>query len=90
MKAEPMHELTNSDGLPSSSSGGPGSQFPQVPSAPRRKGSAHASGSNYVVQASSNLSSAIWLPLLTNASPFTFVDTSSTLGRRYYRAVFIQ
>jgi endonuclease/exonuclease/phosphatase family metal-dependent hydrolase len=45
-------------------------------------------GSNYIVQASTNLASSNWVSLVTNASPFTFVDsTTSVQGRRFYRAM---
>jgi Metal-dependent hydrolase len=45
-------------------------------------------GSNYVVQASSNLNVSNWLSLKTNASPFSFVETNSgSYPQRFYRAV---
>jgi hypothetical protein len=45
-------------------------------------------GSNYVVQATTNLILPNWLPLLTNAGPFIFVDSNAaTFGRRFFRAV---
>jgi hypothetical protein len=41
-------------------------------------------GSNYVVQASSDMEN--WVSLQTNASPFTFVDTNITgFNQRFYR-----
>lgn len=40
---------------------------------------------SYAVDASTNLSSGIWVPLLTNQSPFTFIDTNS-LSLQFYRA----
>jgi uncharacterized protein len=43
-------------------------------------------GSNYVIQATTNLLSPIWLSLLTNASPFTFTNSASAPAR-FYRAV---
>jgi hypothetical protein len=44
-------------------------------------------GFAYVVQATANLTS--WVTLITNSSPFTFVDTKgSALGERFYRAVY--
>jgi hypothetical protein len=47
-------------------------------------------GSNYVVQASTNLGVANWVSLRTNASPFTFVETNSgSYPLRFYRAVAI-
>jgi hypothetical protein len=46
-------------------------------------------GSNYVVQACINLDHSTWLALLTNASPFPFVDTAvSNYPQRFYRAPF--
>jgi hypothetical protein len=42
-------------------------------------------GDNYAIDASTNLSNTNWIPILTNASPFTFKDTN-TLQQRYYRA----
>ena len=45
-------------------------------------------GFNYAVQASADLIS--WTTLLTNASPFIFVDTNAvTLPQRFYRSVFL-
>jgi hypothetical protein len=45
-------------------------------------------GLNYSVQASSNLID--WVPLTTNVSPFTFIDTNSTtFPQRFYRSVFL-
>lgn len=44
-------------------------------------------GSNYVVQATTNLVVPNWIPLITNAAPFSFVDSNTTaFGRRFYRA----
>jgi hypothetical protein len=44
------------------------------------------SGSQYVVQASSDLVN--WIPLMTNASPFTMVDTNAgALPARFYQAI---
>jgi hypothetical protein len=46
-------------------------------------------GLNYSVQASTNLMN--WVPLQTNVSPFTFIDTNSTaFPQRFYRSVFMQ
>jgi hypothetical protein len=43
-------------------------------------------GFNYIVKASTNLTS--WVPLATNASPFSFTDfSSSNFPHRFYRAV---
>jgi hypothetical protein len=45
-------------------------------------------GSNYVVQAATNLMSPTWVALLTNAAPFAFVDSNAAnFGRRFYRSV---
>jgi uncharacterized delta-60 repeat protein len=46
-------------------------------------------GSNYVVQARTNLSAGDWVPLLTNPAPFMFVDTNAPqYPQRFYRALF--
>ena len=46
-------------------------------------------GANYVIQVSTNLSAANWLALLTNAAPFTFVESNAlSYPARFYRAVF--
>jgi GH25 family lysozyme M1 (1,4-beta-N-acetylmuramidase) len=46
---------------------------------------AGAAGSNYVIEASTNLTD--WTPLETNVSPFTFTDTNAVnLPLRFYRA----
>ena len=42
-------------------------------------------GDNYAVDASTNLSTTDWVPILTNQSPFTFNDTN-TIPQRFYRA----
>jgi len=44
--------------------------------------------SNYVVQVATNLAiPTTWVPLLTNASPFTFVDSNAqNFPQRFYRA----
>lgn len=45
-------------------------------------------GWNYVVQASTNLAGGNWVPVVTNAAPFTFVQSNAnTFPRRFYRAV---
>jgi endonuclease/exonuclease/phosphatase family metal-dependent hydrolase len=45
-------------------------------------------GSNYIVQASTNLSAGNWVSLLTNAAPFSFLDTNASLfPQRFYRAL---
>ena len=47
-------------------------------------------GSNYAIQARTNLTVGDWLPLLTNPSPFIFVDTNaSNYPQRFYRAVLL-
>ncbi len=46
-----------------------------------------SAGSNYVVQASTNLAAANWVPLFTNASPFVFTDLNLTAAQTFYRAV---
>lgn len=45
-------------------------------------------GDNYAVDASTNLSPANWISILTNQSPFTFKDTN-TVPQRFYRARFV-
>jgi hypothetical protein len=42
-------------------------------------------GNSYAVDASTNLSSGPWVPVVTNQSPFVFNDTNS-VPQRYYRA----
>jgi endonuclease/exonuclease/phosphatase family metal-dependent hydrolase len=44
-------------------------------------------GSNYVVQVTTNLAPANWVPKSTNVSPFTFTDTNLTAPQKFYRAV---
>ena len=45
-------------------------------------------GSQYVVQASTNL--VKWVTLLTNTAPFTFVDTNAaSFSKRYYRTYYL-
>jgi len=46
-----------------------------------------SAGSNYVVQATTNLASPIWASLSTNASPFSFTNPISTFPVRFYRAM---
>lgn len=44
-------------------------------------------GTNYVVQATTNLATANWISLTTNAAPFVFIQTNATaFGQRFYRA----
>ena len=45
-------------------------------------------GSNYVIEMATNLPAASWLPVVTNPSPFTFIQTNAAdLPSRFYRAV---
>lgn len=45
-------------------------------------------GSNYIVQASTNLSGSFWVSLRTNAAPFTFVESNvMALPQRFYRGM---
>jgi predicted esterase len=45
-------------------------------------------GTNYIVQATTNLASMNWISLSTNLTPFTFVETNASLfGRRFYRCL---
>jgi hypothetical protein len=47
-----------------------------------------SSGSNYIVQASTNLSGSNWHSLQTNPAPFNFIEFNSvSLPQRFYRAV---
>jgi endonuclease G len=44
-------------------------------------------GTNYVVQATTNLANANWISLKTNAAPFQFTETNAnTFSQRFYRA----
>lgn len=44
-------------------------------------------GTNYVVQATTNLFVNNWIALKTNTAPFTYTDTvAGTFGQRFYRA----
>jgi hypothetical protein len=44
-------------------------------------------GTDYVVQVSTNLATADWVSLLTNAAPYTFVETNAHgFPHRFYRA----
>jgi hypothetical protein len=45
-------------------------------------------GDNYAIDASTNLSTASWIPIFTNQSPFTFNDTNMA-PQRFYRARFV-
>ena len=44
-------------------------------------------GSNYIVQGTTNLSPANWIPLRTNPAPFTFSETNPAAPLKFYRAV---
>jgi len=46
-----------------------------------------SAGSNYIVQAATNLASPIWTSLATNAAPFTFTNSISAFPARFYRAI---
>ena len=47
-------------------------------------------GSQYVVQATTNLNPASWISLITNMVPFNFTDTNAALiNQRFYRGAFI-
>lgn len=45
-----------------------------------------SAGSNYVVQAATNLFAPVWISMETNAAPFTFTDTNA-FPLRFYRAI---
>jgi len=46
-----------------------------------------SSGSNYVVQATTNLMAPYWISLQTNAAPFVFTEANgSQFNQRYYRS----
>ncbi len=48
-------------------------------------------GTNYVVQATTNLAVPNWIALTTNAAPFVFTQTNaSAYTRRFYRAMIAQ
>ena len=47
-----------------------------------------SAGSNYIVQVATNLSGSNWTSLLTNASPFTFIESNpAVVPQRFYRAM---
>ena len=46
-----------------------------------------SAGLNYIVQASTNLSSSNWQPVFTNVAPFDFGDTNIFAPQKFYRAV---
>jgi hypothetical protein len=44
-------------------------------------------GTNYIVQAANNLVVPDWIPVLTNAAPFSFTKSNAnTFPQRFYRA----
>jgi hypothetical protein len=44
------------------------------------------SGANYIIEVTTDLSSANWTPVSTNSAPFSFTDTNSTASsQRFYR-----
>jgi endonuclease G len=43
-------------------------------------------GSNYVVQAATDLAAPVWISVETNAAPFVFTDTNA-YSQRFYRAI---
>lgn len=48
-----------------------------------------SAGTNYVIQASTNLAGGNWLPLRTNAAPFSFTESNANaFPQRYYRAIW--
>jgi endonuclease/exonuclease/phosphatase family metal-dependent hydrolase len=44
-------------------------------------------GATYIVQSSTNLANANWIPLFTNVSPFAFTDLNLFPPQKFYRAV---
>jgi endonuclease/exonuclease/phosphatase family metal-dependent hydrolase len=44
-------------------------------------------GSNYVVQSTTNLNAPTWIPLRTNAAPFIYVETNLPTTQRFYRGM---
>jgi endonuclease/exonuclease/phosphatase family metal-dependent hydrolase len=49
-----------------------------------------SAGANYAVQVCTNLAAPVWISLLTNASPFSFMDTNLTAQQKFYRAISTQ
>ena len=45
-----------------------------------------STGSNYVIQISTNLGATGWIPLFTNIAPFSFTDLDLTAPQKFYRA----
>jgi hypothetical protein len=46
-------------------------------------------GAKYIVQGTTNLSSPVWIPLVTNTAPFTFTEANPNLAKNYYRVVMV-
>ncbi|HVV73972.1 MAG TPA: hypothetical protein VHI52_21135, partial [Verrucomicrobiae bacterium] len=47
-----------------------------------------ADGANCIVQAATDVSSPVWTSLVTNRTPFTFIETNTSLfHQRFYRAL---
>jgi hypothetical protein len=45
-------------------------------------------GTNYVVQSTTNLASPVWVPVVTNIAPFLFIQSNVNLsGQKFYRAI---
>jgi hypothetical protein len=45
-------------------------------------------GSNYIIQVTTNLAASNWISLFTNTAPFTFTDSNaSAFLRGFYRAI---
>jgi hypothetical protein len=44
-------------------------------------------GLNYIVQSSTNLASAIWIPIITNSVPFALWDTNTSAPQQFFRAI---
>lgn len=43
-------------------------------------------GTNYIVQAATNLAAPAWIAVVTNAAPFQFVESNADFfPQRYYR-----
>jgi hypothetical protein len=43
------------------------------------------SGSNYVVQATTNLTNPNWISIATNTAPFQFIESNLNFPQRFYR-----
>ena len=47
-------------------------------------------GLNYIIEATTNLATGIWVPIFTNTPPFLFTDEDAGSNRqRFYRAIFV-